>query len=165
LRRNIDEFILLDETNLPDIPREDALRLFLGQQLMPLLKRNQISRYLRVLNWEIMHRTQVFEELLASERIPTLIAAQGLVRKFLPDAATREEKTIATIWLLNQAYIFVRNTEHLSWPPNNLVVDEPFMERLLDMLAQLLTHALAGLARRQAGITPPERASRPAGGA
>lgn len=87
------------------------------------------------------------------------------MRKFLPDAATREEKTIATIWLLNQAYIFVRNTEHLSWPPNNLVVDEPFMERLLDMLAQLLTHALAGLARRQAGITPPERASRPAGGA
>lgn len=140
-----DEFSLLDETNLPDMPREEALRLFLRQQLVPLLKRNQISRYLRVLNWEIMHRTQVFEELLAGERIPTLVAAVAIVRKFLPEAASREEKTIATIWLLNQAYIFVRNAEHLSRPPNNLEVNEPFMERLLDMLTRLLMHGLAGL--------------------
>ncbi|HEX2726182.1 MAG TPA: hypothetical protein VHN20_10215 [Beijerinckiaceae bacterium] len=42
----------------------------------------------------------------------------------------------------------MRNTEHLSRPPNSLVVDEPSMERLLDMLARLLTHGLAGLARK-----------------
>ncbi|HEX2726183.1 MAG TPA: TetR family transcriptional regulator [Beijerinckiaceae bacterium] len=52
-----DELSLLDEATLPDMPRDEALRLFLRQQLMPLLRRNQISRYLRVLNWEIMHRT------------------------------------------------------------------------------------------------------------
>jgi hypothetical protein len=67
------------------------------------------------------------------------------LRKFLPDAAGPEERTLALIWLVNQAFIFVRHYEHLSKPPANLKLDEDFMERLVDMLARLLTSGLAGL--------------------
>lgn len=57
------------------------------------------------------------------------------------------------IWLVNQAYIFVRNYEHLSKPPTNFQINEGFMERLIDTLARLLTCGLHGLCRveRQKG--------------
>jgi len=82
-----------------------------------------------------------------------LATAQALVKKFLPDTASPEERIIAMIWLVNQAYIFVRNYEHLSKPPTNLKINEGFMERLIDTLARLLTCGLHGLCRveRQKG--------------
>jgi AcrR family transcriptional regulator len=140
-----DEFSLIEDDKLPEMDRDEALRLFLRQQLTPLLKRNQLSRAMRLLNWEILRRTNVFQELLATERIPTLVSAQGIVRKFLPDTAGPEERAIAMIWLVNQAFIFVRNYEHLTKPPASLKIDEGFMERLVEMLARLLTFGLAGL--------------------
>ena len=120
---------------------------------MPLIKRNQLSRYMRLFNWEILQRTTVFQELIATERIPTLTTSQGIVHKFLPETASREEQTLAMIWLVNQAFIFVRHYEHLSKPPTNLTLDNGFMERLIDMLARLLTFGLAGLSgsRQQRG--------------
>jgi AcrR family transcriptional regulator len=140
-----DEFSLIDESRLPDMDRDEALRLFLRQQLVPLVKRDQLSRAMRLFNWEILQRTEVFQDLLSTERIPTLTAAEGILRKFLPDTASLEERTVALIWLINQAYIFVRHYEHLSKPPANLTLDEGFMERLIDLLARLLTGGLAGL--------------------
>ena len=140
-----DEFSLIDEGRLPDMDRDEALRLFLRQQLVPLVKRDQLSRAMRLFNWEILQRTEVFQDLLSTERIPTLTAAEGILRKFLPDTASPEERTVALIWLINQAYIFVRHYEHLSKPPANLKLDEGFMERLIDLLARLLTGGLAGL--------------------
>lgn len=140
-----DEFSLIDESRLPDMDRDEALRLFLRQQLIPLVKRDQLSRAMRLFNWEILQRTEVFQDLLSTERIPTLTAAEGILRKFLPDTASPEERTVALIWLINQAYIFVRHYEHLSKPPANLTLDEGFMERLIDLLARLLTGGLAGL--------------------
>jgi AcrR family transcriptional regulator len=139
-----DEFSLIDESRLPDMDRDEALRLFLRQQLVPLVKRDQLSRAMRLFNWEILQRTEVFQDLLSTERIPTLTAAEGILRKFLPDTASLEERTVALIWLINQAYIFVRHYEHLSKPPANLTLDEGFMERLIDLLARLLTGGLAG---------------------
>jgi AcrR family transcriptional regulator len=148
-----DDFSLIDDGKLPDMDRDEALRLFLRQQLMPLIKRNQLSRYMRLFNWEILQRTDVFQELIATERIPTLATAQAIVRKFLPETASREEQTLAMIWLVNQAFIFVRHYEHLSKPPSNLRLDDGFMERLIEMLARLLTAGLAGLSgsRQQKG--------------
>jgi AcrR family transcriptional regulator len=148
-----DEYSLINEAALPDMDRDEALRLFLRQQLTPLVKRNQLSRALRLFNWEILQPTAIFQELIATERIPALTSAQGIVQKFLPDTASPEEQTIALIWLVNQAYIFVRNSEHLSKPPANLKLDEDFMERLIEMLARLLTCGLAGLphARQSTG--------------
>jgi len=39
-----------DDDKLPEMNPDEALRLFLRQQLMPLLKRNQLSRYMGLLN-------------------------------------------------------------------------------------------------------------------
>jgi AcrR family transcriptional regulator len=141
-----DEFVPFEEDELADIDPEEALRVFLRQQLLPLAKRNQVSRYLRIFNWEVLQRTPVFHELLASERIPTLAIAQALVRKFLPANARPEEIMVVTIWLTNQAFIFVRNYDYLSQPPANLKVDEAFLARLVEMLSRLLIGGLAGLA-------------------
>jgi AcrR family transcriptional regulator len=141
-----DEFVPFEEDELAEIDPEEALRAFLRQQLLPLAKRNQVSRYLRIFNWEVLQRTPVFHELLASERIPTLAIAQALVRRFLPANATPEEIMVVTIWLTNQAFIFVRNYDYLSQPPTNLKVDEAFLARLVDTLSRLLIGGLAGLA-------------------
>jgi AcrR family transcriptional regulator len=143
-----DEFSLLDENSLPEMDPEEALRLFLRQQLVPLLRRTQLSRFLRLFNWEILHRTPVFQELLATERMPMVTAAQGIIRKFLPEAS-QEEQTIAFVWLINQAHIFARDYEHLAAPPINLRVDEAFLDRLVDLLGRLLISGLAGVARRE----------------
>jgi AcrR family transcriptional regulator len=153
-----DEFSLIDEAKLPDMDRGEALALFLRQQLMPLLKRDQMSRSVRLFNWEILQRTTVFQELLATERIPALTNAQAIVRKFLPETASREEKTVAMIWLVNQALIFVRHYEYLSKPPANLTIDEEFMERLVAMMTRLLTGGLESLSeiRQQRGPAPAE---------
>ena len=37
---------------LHDMPREEALRSFVYQQLRPLLARDQMSRYIRIFAWE-----------------------------------------------------------------------------------------------------------------
>jgi len=139
-----DDLNLVDDSKLPDMDADEALRLFLRQQLMPLLKRNQMSRYMRLFNWEMLQRTNVFQELLASEPVPTVTTAQAIIGKFLPDGASREEQTVAMIWLVNQAFIFVRHYEHLSKPPANLTLDQGFLERLIEMLARLLSQGLAG---------------------
>jgi AcrR family transcriptional regulator len=141
-----DEFVPFDEDELDRIDREEALKAFLRQQLLPLVKRNQLSRYLRIFNWEALQRTAVFQELIATERIPTVAIAQALVGKFLPADASPEDIMILTIWLTNQAFIFVRNYEYLSQPPANLKVDEPFLERLVETLSRLLIGGVAGLA-------------------
>jgi AcrR family transcriptional regulator len=141
-----DEFSLLDENELPNMDREEALRLFLRQQLVPLLRRSQLSRFLQLFNWEVLHRTPVFQELLATERIPMVTAAQGIVKRFLPEGS-QEEQTIAFVWLVNQAHIFARNYEHLSGPPTNLKIDEAFLDRLVDLLSRLLISGLAGIAK------------------
>jgi AcrR family transcriptional regulator len=144
-----DEYSLIDEDALEDMDRDEAMRLFLRQQLTPLVKRNELSRALRLFNWEILQRTVIFQEVIAVEDLPILTTAQGIVAKFLPDTASPEERTVALIWLVNQAYIFVRDYEHLSKPPTNLTLDGQFVERLIDMLARLLTSGLAGLSPRQ----------------
>jgi AcrR family transcriptional regulator len=153
-----DDLNLVDESKLPDMDAEEALRRFLRQQLMPLFKRNQMSRYMRLFNWEMLQRTSVFQELLASEPVPTVTTAQAIIGKFLPDGASREEQTVAMIWLVNQAFIFVRHYEHLSKPPANLTLDQGFLERLIEMLARLLSHGLAGFSgvRQQKGPAPAE---------
>ena len=151
-----DEYSLIDEAALEDMDRNEAMRLFLRQQLTPLVKRNELSRALRLFNWEILQRTAIFQEVIAVEDLPILTTAQGIVAKFLPDTASPEERTVALIWLVNQAYIFVRDYEHLSKPPTNLTLDGQFVERLIDMLARLLTSGLAGLSPlQQKGHTGP----------
>jgi AcrR family transcriptional regulator len=143
-------FTALNEANatasgsLDSLEREEALRLFVRQMLLPLLKRNALARYIRILNREILQRTDVFQDLAMAENASLVTSAERLVRRFL-GGASAEEVAVASLWLLHQGLIFVRDYEYLTRPPHNLKVDESFVDRLADFLTRLLSSGLAGV--------------------
>ena len=75
------------EEKIEEQPREEALRHFVHQQLLPLLGRDDMSRYMRIFGWESVRPTKVMRKFVATTATPFLARAVGLVRRFLPDAA------------------------------------------------------------------------------
>ena len=136
---------LLDEETLERVSRDEAVRLFIRQQVTPLLKHGQISRYLRIFAWETLAPTPVYRDFIASEKLPVLDLAERIVRRFLPAAASRAEITVATIWLTQQVAPFIRHFDALSKPPLNLKLDRRFIENLAADLGRM---AVAGLNSR-----------------
>jgi AcrR family transcriptional regulator len=124
------------------VPREQALAEFVRHQLRPLLARDELSRHIRIFNWEAVRPTGVYRKLVSEEAAPFMGLAVDLVRRFIPAA---DERTLmfAAVWLVGQCSVFLRNREQLANPPISLVLDEA----AVDELAGLLTAwALAGLA-------------------
>jgi AcrR family transcriptional regulator len=133
---------LLDEKKIDRVPRDEAVRLFIRQQVTPLLKHSQIGRYLRIFAWETLAPTAVYRDFIASEKLPLLDQAGKIVRRFLPAEAARAEIAIATIWLTQQVAPFIRHYETLSKPPLSLKIDKSFIEQLAADLGRI---AIAGL--------------------
>ena len=133
---------LLDEDTIKGVPRDEAVRLFIRQQVTPLLKHGQIGRYLRIFAWETLAPTAVYRDFIASEKLPLLDQAGMIVRRFLPAEAARAEIAIATIWLAQQVAPFIRYYETLSKPPLSLKIDKNFIEQLAANLGRM---AIAGL--------------------
>src|SRR5262249_40959988 len=127
-----------------DVPREEALRRFVRQQLRPLLARDEIGRYLRIFAWESVRPSRVLRQFMASNAPPSMNRAVELVRRFLPAGTSDHDALCGAIWLMGQCSVFVRNREHFSAPPFSLKIDEAFVERLTDLVTAL---ALRGLAR------------------
>ena len=126
--------------------REAALGEFVRHQLRPLLARDELSRYVRIFNWESVRPTAVYRKLVSEEAAPFMDVAVDLVRRFIPAADERTLK-FAAVWLVGQCNIFVRNREQLANPPASLVLDEG----TLDRLAELVSHwAIAGLGAQAA---------------
>ena len=121
--------------------REDALIAFVRRQLRPLLARDEASRHLRIFNWESVHPTPVFRKLISEEAAPFMSVATDLMRRFLPSADHRT-LVIATLWLLGQCSIFVRNRDRLVDPPLSLSCDEAEVDWLAAMVSRW---AIAGL--------------------
>ncbi len=138
----ISDASLLDEDTIDHGTREEAVRLFIRQQVTPLLKRGQISRYLRIFAWETLAPTPVYSDFIASEKLPILDQAEKIVRRFLPANVARTDVTIATIWLSNQVIPFIRHYDTLSKPPMSLKIDKSFIEQLATDLGRM---AVAGL--------------------
>ena len=114
--------------------------------MRPLVARDELSRYLRIFNWESVRPTAVYRKLVSEEAAPFLDIAVDLVRRFIPSADDRTLR-FAAVWLVGQCSIFVRNREQLANPPVSLTLDEP----TLDQLAALVAHwAMAGLAAQAA---------------
>jgi AcrR family transcriptional regulator len=109
--------------------REEALQEFVRRQLWPLMGRDELSRHLRIFNWETVRPTPVFRKLVSEEAAPYMGLAMELVRRFLPDADQRT-LTVAAIWLIGQCSVFVRNREQLAGPPVGLSLDEAAVEAL-----------------------------------
>jgi AcrR family transcriptional regulator len=133
---------LLNEDVIDRVTRDEAVRLFVRQQVTPLLKHGQIGHYLRIFAWETLAPTSVWRDFIASEKLPFLDQAEKIVRRFLPPTAARTEITIATIWLTQQAVPFIRHYEMLSKPPLSLKIDKSFIEQLAADLGRM---AVAGL--------------------
>lgn len=147
----ISDASLLDEEIVERVSREEAVRLFIRQQVTPLLKHGQISRYLKIFAWETLAPTPVYRDFLASEKVPVMDLADRIVRKFLPAAASRAEIMVATIWLTQQVAPYIRHFDTMSKPPLNLKLDRGFIERLAGDLAKM---AIAGLSSRDPGAAP-----------
>ncbi|MGH6735968.1 MAG: CerR family C-terminal domain-containing protein [Methyloceanibacter sp.] len=146
-----------DPERLKDMPREEALRSFLRQQLNPLLARNEVSHYIRIFAWENVRPSKALRSFVTTSAMPFLASATDLVRRFLPPGASDQDAMCAAISLMGQCSVFVRNREQFRQPPFNLKVDEAFVERLTDLVSAL---ALEGLARQRdgEGLAPGRRA-------
>ncbi len=124
------------------MPREKALGEFVRHQLRPLLARDELSRYIRIFNWEAVRPTAVYRKLMTEEAAPFMGLAVDLVRRFMPGADQRT-LMMAAVWLIGQCIIFVRNREQLANPPVGLVLDDAAVERVAELVT---AWALAGLA-------------------
>jgi AcrR family transcriptional regulator len=137
------ELSLLDEDKIERVSRDEAVCLFIRQQVAPLLKHGQIGRYLRIFAWETLAPTPVYRDFIASEKLPILDQAEKIVCRFLPAGAARADITVATIWLTQQAAPFIRHYDALSKPPLNLQMDELFIDRLAADLGRMAVAALS----------------------
>jgi AcrR family transcriptional regulator len=133
-----------DPERLKDLPREEALRSFVYQQLRPLLARDQMSRYIRIFAWENVRPSKVLTNFVKTGAMPFLASATELVRRFLPPQTSDEDAMCAAIALMGQCSIFVRNREQFAKPPFDFNIDEAFVTRLTDFISEL---ALKGITR------------------
>src|SRR5262245_34503363 len=138
----LNEASLLDEEAIFRVNRDEAVRLFIHQQLAPLFKHGHVSRYLRIFAWETLAPTPVWRDFIASAKLPLLDQAEKIVRRFLPPTAERAEITVATIWLSQQAVPFIRHYDMLSKPPLKLKIDKRFIEQLAADLGRMAVAAL-----------------------
>ncbi|MFZ3359122.1 MAG: CerR family C-terminal domain-containing protein [Xanthobacteraceae bacterium] len=121
--------------------REEALQAFIRRQLHPLMGRDEFSRHMRIFNWETVRPTAVFRHLLSEEAAPFMGLATDLVRRFLPDADQRT-LTVASIWLIGQCSVFLRNRDTLAQPPTGLVLDDAAVEWLSQLIGRWLVGGL-----------------------
>ena len=140
--RGLTERQLAHAAEAKTLSREAALVQFVRDQLRPLTARDELSRNIRILNWETVRPTPVFRKLLTEEAAPFLGLAVDLVRRFLP-AADRRSLSIAAIWLIGQCNVFVRNREQLAAPPVSLALDEAGLEQLTELLCRWAVGGLA----------------------
>lgn len=134
----------LDADELDRLPPEEALRLYLRQFLSPLVKRDRVSQYLRLYTWESVRPSAVFKNFVETRPPRIFRLAERVVRRFLPDDASREEVAIRTIWLAQQPIFFVREAEMLALAPFGMAFDAAGVERLVERLARLSLTGLLG---------------------
>ena len=119
-----------------------AVDTFIRTQLKALNRRDQLGRFLRIFTWETLSRTQIFNEFLAIERPPIFSIGELIVRKFLPEDASRDNLWIAIFWLFAQIETFIR-PERLERPPFNIRLDPALIEELADRLSRMTIAALS----------------------
>ena len=141
--RAFEENAFIDPEELDALSPEDALRRYLHQFLLPLVKRDRVSRYLRIFAWESVQPSEVFSAFIAQSPPRIFLLAERVVKRFLSQEAPTETITFAMLWLAQQPMFFVREAERLAKPPFSLKFDEASLERLVDTLASFSLRGLA----------------------
>jgi AcrR family transcriptional regulator len=139
--RTMTEDQLAHSEELKAMSREEALHEFIRRQLRPLMARDEFSRHMRIFNWETVRPTAVFRSLVSEEAAPFMGFASDIVRRFLPEADHRTV-LVATIWLIGQCSVFLRNRETLAQAPVGLVLDESAVEWLSQLIGGWLVGGL-----------------------
>jgi len=132
----------LDAEELKSLPREQALRRFVGRQLRPLLFQDEMSRYIRMFAWESAHPSKVFRKFIATNSSSYLSTALDVVRRFLPPNTPDHTALCAAISLMGQCSVFVRNRDLFAQDPFRMTIDERFVDELSDLIARV---AIGGL--------------------
>lgn len=122
--------------------REEALHAFVRRQLHPLMGRDEYSRHMRIFNWETVRPTPVFRSLLSEETAPFMGLAADLIARFMP-GADRRTITVASIWLMGQCSVFLRNRETLAQPPIGLVLDDAMVDWLSQQIGKWVVGGLS----------------------
>ncbi|MFO1124904.1 MAG: CerR family C-terminal domain-containing protein [Methylocystis sp.] len=143
--RAFEENAFIDAEELDALSPEDALRRYLRQFLLPLVKRDRVSRYLRIFAWESVKPSETFSAFIAQSPPRIFRLAERVVRRFLPHDASGETVTFAMLWLAQQPMFYVREAERLAKPPFSLTFDEASLERLVDTLASFSLRGLGNL--------------------
>jgi AcrR family transcriptional regulator len=141
--RALTEHQLSHAQEVRTLPREQALAEFVRYQFRPLLARDELSRHIRIFNWEAVRPTAVYRKLVSEEAAPFMGLAVDLVRRFMP-AADDRTLMFAAIWLIGQCNVFLRYREQLANPPASLVLDEAAVD---DLTKGVTAWALAGLSQ------------------
>jgi AcrR family transcriptional regulator len=142
--RGMTEGQLSHAQEVKTLSREEALGAFIRRQLHPLMARDESSRHMRIFNWETVRPTPVFRSLLAEEAAPFMGMAADLVRRFMPDA-DRRTLTVASIWLIGQCGVFLRNRDRLAEPPIGLEIDDSTVEWLSQAISRWIVAGLGSL--------------------
>jgi AcrR family transcriptional regulator len=141
--RGMTEHQVAHAQDTKSLSREAALAEFIRRQLHPLMARDESSRHMRIFNWETVRPTPVFRSLLAEEAAPFMGFAADLVRRFMPEA-DRRTLTVASIWLIGQCGVFLRNRDRLAEPPIGLEIDDGAVEWLSQLISRWVLAGLGG---------------------
>jgi AcrR family transcriptional regulator len=141
--RALTEHQLAHAEDAKAMSREQALGEFVRGQLRPLIAADELSRHIRIFNWETVRPTAVFRKLVRQEATPLIGLAVDLVRRFLPKGTDQRTCMVAAIWLIGQCSVFVRNREQLAAPPVGLALDESAVEQLAQRVSHWAAAALA----------------------
>jgi AcrR family transcriptional regulator len=142
--RALTEHYLAQAQELKSMSRENALRDFIRHQLRPVVARDELSRHLRIFDWETVRPTSVYRKFMTEEAAPFVEFAVDLMRRFMPEADHRT-LVLAAIWVIGQCSIFLRSREQFANSPASLVLDSPAIEELAELIT---SWALVGLGRR-----------------
>lgn len=137
----LDADALLSPDDIDRLDLEPALNLFFRQFLSPLTRQDHVGRYFRIVAWESVRPTPVFNEFLATTPFSIFRLAEALVRRCRPEAMPAEV-ALATLWLVHQPFSFVRDAERLAGPPFRLAFDGAGFERLVSTLTSLCLNGL-----------------------
>ena len=132
--RTLTEGQVAHAAEIKAMPRERAVAEFVRYQLRGLLQRDELTRPIRIFNWETVRPTAAFRELMREEAGPFMGLATEIIHRFMP-AADQRTLTLAAIWLVGQCSMFVRYRDRLAGPPISLDFDEVGVEHLAEMIS------------------------------
>jgi AcrR family transcriptional regulator len=138
----------LDAEELKSLSREQALRRFVRHQLRPLLFQDEMSRYVHV---RLGKRASVkgLSE-VHSDQYKLIPFGRARYCTAIPAAEHTDRVALcAAICLMGQCSVFVRNRDLFAQDPFRMIIDEPLVDELSDLITRVTIGGLSHVEERQ----------------